>query len=192
MELRPLGFAPALLLGGCWQYLEPGMYHSVHGNFVPEEYSLYNQAPFFLLEEVPTYFRVAVLESSRDQVGLAFLLYVHGYMDYDFYDYTRLGEVGESPNFVLCERIQAQFVCKADEDGQAIFGRVNTHDGFTLFGSGSESAEGTVINDIMLSFVYEFELLQDISSGEDPSGRDIFTEGEWRQLETDFADWMER
>ncbi|MCK6507992.1 hypothetical protein L6R53_32270 [Myxococcota bacterium] len=187
-----------LLLSGCWQYLEPGLYGAVDGRYLPENYWLYNQAPFFLLEESQTWFRVAVLESSRSQVGLAFLLYRYDPYSYDqWFDYSRLdygrsGDDVEEPNFVLCDRRDAQFVCKTEENGRTILGRVNSHDSFTLFGSGSESAEGTVVNDLMISFTYEFSLLDDISGGEDLWGQDIFTQGDWKQLESDFDHWMDR
>lgn len=191
MELRLVGVASMLLLSGCWQYLEPGVFRSIDGQHVPDEFSLNNQAPSFYLDDYPTAFRIAVLESSRDQLGLAILQYHYDESSYrEWFDYTRFGEEGEPPNFVLCERRQSQFVCKADENGQAIFGRVHSHDGFTLFGSGSESPEGTVINDRMISFTYEFKRLDDISGGKDQWGDDIFSQRDWERLQQDFDDWM--
>lgn len=193
MEPRLLGLASVLLLSGCWKYLEEGVYDSVDGDYLPGDYGLYNQRPFFLLEEVPTWFRVAVLHSSKNQVGLAFLQYRYDYYSYnEWFDYRRLDEEGEPPNFVLCERRQEQFVCLAQQDGQAILGRVNDYDDFTLFGSGSESPEGTVINDLMISFTHGFQRLENISGGQDIWGDEIFTQKDLEQLQQDFDDWMDR
>lgn len=194
MEPRLLGFAGILMLSSCWQYLEPGMYRQAEGGFVPEDFLLYNQSRIELLEHQGTYFRVAVLHSREDELGLAFLVSsVDYYSLHAFYDYTRLGDEGDVPNFVLCDRAVDRFTCKSDKGGRLIMGSVNSLNGFTLFGSGSESQEGTVMNGKVISFTYEFQTDPDLSGGKDPwTGEDIFTQADWERLQSDFDEWMAR
>lgn len=194
MGPRLIGVTGILLTSGCSRYLESGLYRQTGGMFVPADFLLYNQERIQIPEVPETYFRVAVLRSRGDELGLAFLRLVgHYYSLSEYYDYTRTGEEGDVPNFVLCDRAGDRFACNSDQDGRLIIGTVNGLNSFTLFGSGSEAPEGAVINDMMISFTYEFQTDPDLSGGTDPwTGEDIFTQADWEKLQADFDEWLAR